>query len=639
MKKSKTSLSVVAVAGALVVAGMAAAPNASAAPQHRQLARTAPTWVARAHSLGRAPASGRSAFRVYLAPKGGTDALKAAVAKVSDPKSSTYRHFLSARQYHASFDATSATVGTVSAWLRSNRLSVTSVEAHHRYLAVHGTNAAVQHAFGVSIERFRHRGQVVQANTSAVKLPTTIAPYVSTVTGLDTTPTMVRHNAPPPAGFRNGRPCSRYYGQLAAKYQADYKTPLPTFQGKTLPFAVCGYTGPQYRAAYEGANPGNLSGARVTVAIIDAYAAPTIAKDAAKYATRNGDAGYAAGQLTQVLPGGFAHSGTGPNGCGASGWYGEETLDVEATHAMAGGSGIRYYAARSCYDTDILAAQTKVVDQNVASIVTNSYGEPESATNSSQVAAEQQVYMQAAMQGISFMFSSGDSGDEVANTGLRQADASASDPYVTAVGGTADAIGADGTMQFQTGWGTQKYSLSADQKGWSPVGYLYGAGGGQSALFNKPSYQDGVVPSSYGSGRAVPDVAMDADPTTGMLVGETQSFSDGVYYSEYRIGGTSLASPLFAGMTALLSEHAGSRLGFLNPMLYSQAGTAVLHDVKGTPKDAGNIRVDYKNGENASGGLLYSVRTFNQDASLAVRRGWDDVTGVGSPNASWLTSK
>jgi subtilase family serine protease len=131
---------------------------------------------------------------------------------------------------------------------------------------------------------------------------------------------------------------------------------------------------------------------------------------------------------------------------------------------------------------------------------------------------------------------------------------------------------------------------------------------------------------------------MDADPTTGMLVGETQTFSDGTYYAEYRIGGTSLASPLFAGMTALASQSAGGRLGFLNPAIYSQAGTAVFDDVKGAPRDSGNIRVDYANGEDASDGLLYSVRTFNEDSSLAVRKGWDDVTGVGSPNGSWLTS-
>ncbi|MDX6324820.1 MAG: hypothetical protein QOK15_1174, partial [Nocardioidaceae bacterium] len=87
MKKAKTSLSAVAVAGALVAAGLVAAPSASAAPHPKPLPNTVPTWLARAHSLGNAPGSGRSTFRVYLAPRGGTDALKAAVAQVSDPGS------------------------------------------------------------------------------------------------------------------------------------------------------------------------------------------------------------------------------------------------------------------------------------------------------------------------------------------------------------------------------------------------------------------------------------------------------------------------------------------------------------------------------------------------------------------------
>src|SRR5881275_3096796 len=92
MKNAKTSLSAVAAAGALVAAGaVVTAPGATAAPQRHLLARTAPRWVAKADSLGAAPAAGTSTFRVYLAPKGGMDALKAAAAQVADPKSAHYR--------------------------------------------------------------------------------------------------------------------------------------------------------------------------------------------------------------------------------------------------------------------------------------------------------------------------------------------------------------------------------------------------------------------------------------------------------------------------------------------------------------------------------------------------------------------
>ena len=75
---------------------------------------------------------------------------------------------------------------------------------------------------------------------------------------------------------------------------------------------------------------------------------------------------------------------------------------------------------------------------------------------------------------------------------------------------------------------------------------------------------------------------------------------DGKAYGEYRIGGTSLASPLFAGMTALRTQKAGERLGFLNPSIYANADSGAFTDVKGTPKDAGNVRVDYVNGVDAA---------------------------------------
>jgi subtilase family serine protease len=277
----------------------------------------------------------------------------------------------------------------------------------------------------------------------------------------------------------------------------------------------------------------------------------------------------------------------------------------------------------------------RVVDENKAQLVSNSWGDLEQNESADQVAAYEQVFMQGAMQGITFMYSSGDNGDELASSALKQADYPTSDPYVTSVGGTSTAIGADGSLAYETGWGTQKYNLSADGKSWTPVGFLYGAGGGESALFDQPAYQNGIAPAGA---RMVPDVALDADPNTGMLIGETQTFPEGVKYGEFRIGGTSLAAPLFAGMTALTLQHSGGGVGLLNPVIYSNATSGVFTDVKGTPKDAGDVRVDYANGLDASGGLLYSVRAFNQDSSLTVTKGWDNVTGVGSPNSGWLTA-
>jgi subtilase family serine protease len=625
-----TAATTTAAAAALVLTGVGAA---SAAEPTTAIPHSQPLWLRQADHLGHASDAKSVSARVYLAPKGGFDALKAAAIAVSTPGTASYGKFLTPSQYAKRYAAPSSTVSAVKSYLRSAGLKVTGVEAHHRYITVSGDVSAAEKAFHASIDTYVKDGKTVVAPTSALKVASGIAGYVTAVTGLDTAPRTMKPakptDAPPPAGFRNARPCSIAYGSVLAKYAADFKTPLPKFGGKTLPYAPCGYTGPQFRAAYEGSSA--LDGAGVTVAITDAYAAPTIAQDAARYADNHGDGSYASGQLTQVTPSKY----TNQDACDPSGWFGEETLDVEAVHAMAPSAKIRYYGAKSCFDQDLLDTLAKVVSENKAKIVTNSWGDVEQAESADSVAAYEQVFLQGALQGISFLFSSGDNGDEVANTGIKQADYPASDPYVTAVGGTADAIGADGTFTFQTGWGTHTYSLSKDGKSWVSGGYLYGAGGGFSALFNKPAYQNGVV---AGGSRGVPDVGLDADPQTGMLIGETQTFSDGVYYDEFRIGGTSLASPLFAGMTALSVQKAKHGVGLLNPTIYSTRSTA-FRDVKGAPKDAGVVRVNYVNSENADDGLAYIVRTFNQDSSLGgVTTGWDDVTGVGSPNALWLSA-
>ena len=624
----------VAAVSALALGCLAAAPGADARVTRTAVPNTKPAWLAHADHVGAASKSAPMHLRVYLAPRGGLADLKAAATAVSTPGSATYRHFITPSTYQKLYAPADATISNVTSWLKASGLTVTGVEGARRYISVTGSVAAAQKAFGVSLQRYQHDGQSVTAPSAAASAPAAVAGSILSVSGLDTTVHKVQHakSAPPPAGFANAHPCSLSYGQVLAKYQADFHTPLPTFNGKALPYSPCGYTGPQFRAAYEGDT--DLDGTGVTVAITDAYAAPTIARDASRYAENHGDAGYASGQLTQTLPAHFTHAAD----CGPSGWYGEETLDVEAVHAMASGSNIKYYASASCFDSDFLDTLAQVVHDNDASLVTNSWSDVEQNESTDMVAAYEQVFLQGAMQGISFMFSSGDNGDELARTGLKQVDYPASDPYATAIGGTVDAIGADGTFKWQSGWGTHKYSLSGDGTSWNSLGYLYGAGGGFSALFNRPTYQNGVVPTSAPGGRAVPDVALDADPTTGMLVGETQTFPDGVHYGEYRIGGTSLASPLFAGMTALTLQNAGSRLGLLNPTIYAQAGSGTFTDIKGTPKDAGNVRVDYANGVNPDDGLLYSVRTFDQDSTLALARGWDDVTGIGSPNAGWLTS-
>jgi subtilase family serine protease len=622
------------------VCAVAASADTGPSQSRVALAGSSPKWATASQSTGTAAATSGTDVQVYLAPRGGQTALDAAVRAVSTPDTPTYRHFLTTGQYVARFAPSQSQVAAVRAWLSGAGLKVTGVGAGNRYVSASGDGAAIQRAFGVSLRNYRHHGRIEQAPSGDVTMPANLAGQVSGVTGLSTPQLAVHHaapSAPPPPGFVNGRPCSAFYGQLTATFEADFKTPLPPFRGTHPPYAVCGYVPSQLRGAY-GVTGSGLTGAGATVAITDAYAAPTIAKDANQYATGHGDAAFRAGQFTQSRP---ALPFRNQAACGPSGWYGEETLDVEAMHGIAPAANVRYYASRSCSDLDFVAALQRVVDDNTASIVSNSWGSPSDAESSGIIAANEQVFQQGALQGIGFLFSSGDDGDDLASSGLKETDYPASDPWVTAVGGTSAAIDANNTLQFQAGWGTEKFALNAGHTAWVPSAanpFLYGAGGGFSTLFNRPAYQDGVVPAGSPPGRAVPDIALDADPTTGMLIGETQTFPDGVRFGELRIGGTSLASPLMAGVQALAIQKAGTRLGFANPAIYALAGSTAFTDVTDAFDNRANVRVDYANSVDPTGGLLYTVRTFDDDASLTTTVGWDDVTGVGSPDGRYFAA-
>ena len=621
---------------AAVIAAAGVVTAASASSHAVVLKGSAPAWAARA-AVRPAKASGHVNVRVYLAPRGGIAALRAAVSAASTPGSATYGHYLKPAQYRARFEPTAAAVSSVSAWLRSAGLRVTAVEASHRYISASGSVAAAERAFGAKLNVYRHGGTLVRAPSADARIPAGVAGSVLGVTGLSTAPVFVRPQiGPPPAGFRNARPCSKSYGTIPATVQSDGTTPLPKFKGKVRDYAVCGYTPKQFRGAY-GVTSSGLTGKGQTIGIVDAFAAGTILKDANTYAKRHGDNAFAKGQFSQNMPKTFHLH---PTLCQTpSDWAGEETLDVEAAHGMAPKAHVIYYGAQSCLNQDLEFALARVDDQDKVTVVSNSYGGPMSSETSGDIAAEEQVILQGEMEGITFLFSSGDSGDWVTTEGFKDTDYPASDPFATAVGGTSTAIGANDHLLWQTGWGTEKYSLSANGKGWTPIAadpFLYGAGGGFSTVFPRPSYQNGVV--TGGSGRAFPDVGLDADPTTGMLVGETQIFPKGTKYGEYRIGGTSVASPLMAGMVADAAQHAKARLGFLNIAIYKLAAAkfGAFNDV-GSIAGA-NVRPDFANGVDKFNGYLYSVRTFDQDSSLSTGPGWDDVTGVGQPNSVFLTA-
>ncbi|MFI1163028.1 protease pro-enzyme activation domain-containing protein [Streptomyces sp. NPDC020801] len=622
------------LAGALAF-GIPAA-HAAGDPGRNALAGTKPVWATAKADKGATSDSAPVNARVYLA---GRDAagLAAYAKAVSDPSSAAYGKYLSAKQTQSRFGATKAQVAAVKSWLKSAGLKVTSVTAH--YIAVTGDVAAAEKAFGTQLHNFAKGSKTYRAPARSASVPEGLKGAVLTVTGLDNAPHKANHDdqlPPPDAVFKNSGPFSSYYGSNIA-------STLPDAYGTKIPYAVKGYTGKQLRAAY---GAGSYTGKGVRIAITDAYASPTIAFDAATYAGKHGDAAWKTGQLHQVLPKNY----TKTKECGAAGWYGEETLDVEAVHAVAPAADVTYVGAGSCYDDDLLDSLSKVVDNHLADIVSNSWGDIEANQTPDLAAAYDQVFQFGAVQGIGFYFSSGDNGDEAAHTGTKQVDTPANSAWVTAVGGTSLAVGKGDTYQWETGWGTEKAVLSADGKSWTnfPGAFTSGAGGGTSKTVPQPYYQKNVVPKALATAngaegnRVVPDIAAIADPNTGFKVGQTQTFPDGTQqYNEYRIGGTSLAAPVIAAVQALAQEARGGKaIGFANPTIYAKYGSKLYHDVVDQPtgKDLAVARVDFVNGFDATGGLSVSVRSLGKDSSLKAVKGYDDVTGVGSPANGYVDS-
>lgn len=280
----------------------------------------------------------------------------------------------------------------------------------------------------------------------------------------------------------------------------------------------------------------------------------------------------------------------------------EPALDIEILNAIAPRAQLLIYESGASFQ-DLAANFDRIVRDNKAQIVSISLGACEAGLSPSDqgfVNAITTDFQRADAQGMSVLVASGDSGAYGCQDNHLSTDLPSSSPFVTAVGGTALFTNSDGSYGHEDGW---EGPLEAD-----------GGGGGVSALYQQPTWQSGPgVANQYSDGaRQVPDVAADADPLTGYRI----YYSDGSCSGSdcwQVMGGTSAATPFWAGLIALANQQGKTRLGFLNPRLY-QIGTLngtdsrpAFHDVSG-------------------GGNLYYQATS----------GWDYSTGWGSPDAAVL---
>jgi subtilase family serine protease len=281
-----------------------------------------------------------------------------------------------------------------------------------------------------------------------------------------------------------------------------------------------------------------------------------------------------------------------------------------------------------------LAVLNGTGDRPLAQVASNSWSAGDESASANMLQIAHAYLIRAADEGVSMLFSAGDTSGLIVPS---------SDPYATAVGGTTLAIGHDNPRLFETGWSN---GVSADQAGkWAFRGEDGASGGGASRLWKQPDYQEGVVPHSLATAagdrgglvRAVPDISADADAFTGMSVGMLSLDDQGTVtgYFEEPIGGTSLATPLTAGIVADAEQGQGA-FGFLNLVLYQLAGTKAFNDArplsaKTNPAYRGVVCSE------ATCGLLLLTTFDDQSWPMAgytgqvTAPGYDTMTGLGTP--------
>ncbi|TAN33682.1 hypothetical protein EPN29_05250 [bacterium] len=357
----------------------------------------------------------------------------------------------------------------------------------------------------------------------------------------------------------------------------------------------------QIRAAYDiqPVLDSGITGSGRTIVIIDAYSSPTIHSDLAwfdriwnlpapprfKILAPDGVPAFNVADRNQVI------------------WSAEISVDVEWAHAVAPGAAIDLVLARSSQDADMLRATRFAVEHNLGDVISQSFGEAEACADPRLLEQEHALFEAASDRGIALFAASGDfgSGQPTCDgaTLFISASTPASDPQVTAVGGTRLAAdGVSGAYRSESAWNR--------------------SGGGFSSVYSRPGYQAPF--NGNERERGLPDVAYDADPNTGVL--GTWSVLCGLAFpcplgvAILRFGGTSAGTPQWAGIAALADQEAGRRLGPINKALYhiakSDSYGSAFHDVT--------------SGNNGYAGL----------AGFSAAPGWDAATGLGSPDVAHL---
>jgi kumamolisin len=454
---------------------------------------------------------------------------------------------LTREAFAARFSAAPDDLAKVEAFAKEHGLSVLRADAAACTVTLEGTVERFQQAFGVELSRYEHptlghfRGR-----TGCILLPEQLSGVVTAVLGLD------------------DRPQARPHFRLRSAVEPHRAA------GATQTF------NPLQIASLYDFPAGDGSGQCIGIVELGGG---YLASDLQQYFRR---LGVPAPQVVSVGVDGGANAPSG----NAGGADGEVALDIEIAGAVAPGAKIAVYFAPNS-DAGFIDAVKQAVhdDTNRPTVISISWGAPESTWTGQAMSAFNQALQDAAAVGVTVCAAAGDSGSSDGAASGDSVDFPASSPYVLACGGTRITAAASGaSIKDEVVWN--------DASGGA-------TGGGVSAQFDVPLWQEGRKATRVdGSAeplakRGVPDVAADASPRSGYEV-----LVDG---QPTAVGGTSAVAPLFAGLIARINTAQGKAAGFVNPKLYAAA--TAFRDI-----------------------------TQGNNGSFAATSGWDACTGLGSPD-------
>lgn len=482
--------------------------------------------------------------------------LDALLVSLYTPGSGSYHHWLSPEQFYARFGPSPAAVSSVEAYMNSHGARMTGVSGDGTLLSFTASEAQLHRAFGVDFYSFSMGGSSYYSAKGQATLPYTLA---TSVTGIEGLQNFLLYTHP-------------------ATYTSNVSRAIPSYVPPTQPSPISPYNPATIREAYNftGLYGRGISGSGVSISIVTAFSF-----DNSTLQLFDSSFGITPFNVRQVQP-----YGAPPNTSL------ESTLDVEWMTAIAPNATINIVEGKNAQLSTFTSLFDYVVSHNLSSVVSTSWGTPESTTlgsSPSTLSADNNIFKQGAAQGIDFTTASGDYGAND-NTSSPTPDFPSSSPWVTGVGGTWLNL-------TQSGKQVVRYSETAWNK----------SGGGVSTYFSRPSYQANLPGPLSLTGRGVPDVAFSAMPAAGYFV----------YYNGRWLGagGTSFGAPIWAGILGLenqLRATAGeANLGFANPSLYTVASSSNYSQT------------------------FYDI-TVGNNGYYQAGTGYDLVTGLGSPNVNNL---